>query len=61
MKNNQPKPSPAQQNQKLQVQTQLLESEILTTKGLAQQAIVNSARSRSKIQKIPLFDCKQER
>ena len=47
-----PKPNPAQQNAKLTLQTQLLESEILTTKGLAQQAIVDSARSRSKIQKM---------
>lgn len=51
-KQQQAKPNPAQLNAKLQLQAECLESEILTTKGLAEQAIIDSARSRSRIRRM---------
>ncbi|OHT04765.1 hypothetical protein TRFO_06210 [Tritrichomonas foetus] len=48
----QPKPNPAQLNAKLQIQANRLESEIHTTRGLAEQAVVDSARSRSRIRRM---------
>ena len=48
----QAKPNPAQQNAQLQRRVEALEDEILATRGLAEQAFVDSARSRSRIKRM---------